>query len=948
VQGSASELPFNTASIDLITAFEVSEQLEDWEGFLLEAARVLSSDGVLLVSARNAEVLNRHFAYVKILAQDQEVFLAACSYIHMDLPSFSAHNVLREREDELASLREELAKLRVEQQLIRNSAWLRLGRLLGVGPTSDYGVRIGQWLARRRAEWNRLYAEGRRWVRFAGSAGAVLTSGAVLGAVDVGFIAFGKRRLRLDRRCGTQGVSVIIPNWNGLTLLKANLPALVRAALEVPACELVVVDNASDDGSIEFVREKYPQIRLLCLERNSGFAKACNIAARQVRNDIVVFLNNDMLVEDGFLSPLLQRFTDPRTFAVTSQIFFSDPRKQREETGLTELWWEAGKLRVGHRVDPLVTSAFPSAYAGGGSSAFDREKFLKLGGFSGIFEPFYFEDTDLGYVAWKRGWNVLYEPASVVHHKHRGTIGKHFSGEYIDGIVRRNSMLFCWKNIHDWRMLGAQLCSCIADCYPAGSSGAEAEGWTDSVYGAFSRLRQLVVARWRAHEFSEVSDKEAMLRPLGGYYRDRFLLPGAAPGERLNVLFVSPYPIEPPVHGGAVFMREAITALQTLANVHVLSFVDIEEQLEAQKALLPKCSWGLFLVRPHFRIPEGWTMVPTAIREFQVREFAWALHRSIVLQEIDVVQLEYTVMGQYAGRYENLPCMLFEHDISVQSLWRQIRGGNRSKAVLLEYLRMRSYEPKLLRRMTRVQVCSRENGQHLSEVAGGLKQRIDCDVRACIDTDSYGYSEQPRQPNSLLFVGSFRHAPNLEGLKWFVREVFPLVLGEKPRTILNVVGSGAPGDVPAWLQHASIRFVGPVENVRAPLGRYSVFICPVLTGSGVRVKLLEAFAAGIPAVATSVGAEGLAPQTPPVCELADSPREFANATIRLLGDEKYRLTLSRNARAFVESDRDSRKAAVRLEAVYRREVERRRAAPGERAIPAVEYGEQSRSIGSGS
>ncbi len=106
--------------------------------------------------------------------------------------------------------------------------------------------------------------------------------------------------------------------------------------------------------------------------------------------------------------------------------------------------WGTGMIRS-------IQTAYPCAYPGGGSSAFDRAKFLELGGFDSLFHPFYYEDTDLGFRAWKRGWKVLYEPRSIVHHEHRGTIGKKFSPDYIEKVVRGNSLLYCWKNIHSWR-----------------------------------------------------------------------------------------------------------------------------------------------------------------------------------------------------------------------------------------------------------------------------------------------------------------------------------------------------------------------------------------------------------------------------------------------------------------------------------------------------------------
>src|SRR6266540_4232336 len=73
------------------------------------------------------------------------------------------------------------------------------------------------------------------------------------------------------------------------------------------------------------------------------------------------------------------------------------------------------------------------------------------------------EDTDLGYMAWKRGWKVLYQPKSVVYHEHRGTIGKKFSQEYIQSVLHKNFVLFCWKNIHEWRRVFSHFAYTFAD-----------------------------------------------------------------------------------------------------------------------------------------------------------------------------------------------------------------------------------------------------------------------------------------------------------------------------------------------------------------------------------------------------------------------------------------------------------------------------------------------------
>jgi O-antigen biosynthesis protein len=107
-----------------------------------------------------------------------------------------------------------------------------------------------------------------------------------------------------------------------------------------------------------------------------------------------------------------------------------------------------------------------------------------------------------------------------------------------------------------------------------------------------------------------------------------------------------------------------------------------------------------------------------------------------------------------------------------------------------------------------------------------------------------------------------------------------------------------------------------VEDVREPLARYSVFVCPILSGSGVRVKLLEAFAAGIPVVSTRLGAEGLAGDDGAICALADDPQTFAHHVVDLLHDSAKAEAMALRARQDVESRRDIRGMTARLVESY--------------------------------
>jgi len=749
-----------------------------------------------------------------------------------------------------------------------------------------------------------------------------------LAITDFLFWIFGKKELPADEIPRNHAASVVIPNWNGRDLLEKYLPSVVLAMSGHPDNEVIVVDNGSADGSADYLTEHFPLVRVIALQENRGFGGGSNTGFQAAKNDIVVLLNSDMRVDPNFLQPLLVQFSDPRVFSVSCQIFFSDASKRREETGLTQAWWEGGRLKVRHRLDDAVSSAYPCFYPGGGSSAFDRRKFLELRGFSHLFRPFYYEDTDLGFMAWKRGWKVLYEPASVVFHEHRGTIGKKFTRQFIQRTLKKNAVLLCWKNVHNWRMLTSQLAACFSSSAGRMLFGEDSVRYSFSgLARAFLQLPEVLAGRWHARTKAAVNDVEALRRPLGGYYRDRFQIPLEAIPEKLSVLMVTPYPIEPPVHGGAVFMKQTLEELAPLADVHLAGFVESSSQVEAQATLAPLCASMNFLVRQPLMRRSPATLLPHAVREFDDPDLHWTLHRIMYVHRVDVLQLEYTMLGQYAGEYVHIPAMLFEHDVFCQSLSRGIRREKRAGAryeYFLEYLRALHYETKLLPRMSRVQVCSEENAGYLRRFVPTLSSIMDSDLRAGIRTAQYQFTLERRAPNTMLFVGSFRHLPNREALAWFVDLVLPRVIKQAPGAILVIVGSDMPPSLSSLNANPNIRLTGFVEDIREPLRDCAVFVCPIRSGSGIRVKLLEAFAAGIPVVSTSMGAEGLTKEPGVVCELGDTPEEFAAAILKLFTDRNYSRQLATRARHEVVSNRDIRTMTAKLERVYRSEIIRLR------------------------
>ncbi|HEY7388858.1 MAG TPA: glycosyltransferase [Bryobacteraceae bacterium] len=728
------------------------------------------------------------------------------------------------------------------------------------------------------------------------------------------------------QRAVPSAASVVIPNWNGRDLLEKYLPSIIEALAGNPHNEIIVVDNGSSDGSADFLRAQFPQVNIIALEENLGFGGGSNAGFRQARNDIVVLLNSDMRVAPDFLAPLLEGFRDPDVFAVSCQIFFSDPNKVREESGLTQGWWEDGGLRVRHRIDPAIIDLYPCFYGGGGSCAFDRRRFLELGGFDHLLRPFYLEDTDLGYLAWKRGWKVLYQPRSVVFHEHRGTIGKRFREEQIQAVLKKNFLLFAWKNIHEWGRLGSHFCFTWAGAIVSLAFG-DAPGRPNlaALWRAFLQVPEAMHSRWRARSLARITDTEALLRPLGGYYRDRFA--EIAPANRLRVLFVSPYPICPPVHGGGVFMYQTLRELVKLAEVHVIELLDLPEQQEENAELRQFCASVDWIIRPNGK-PRDWgSLLPRAVREFANDDIAWLIHRQIYTKQIDVVQLEYLPMVQYAGRYRRVITALFEHDVYFQSIARGLGHFSTFLGEVkarIEYLRALRYELRALPRCDQVQVCTAENLDYLLSFLPRIGPRLAAGMRAGIDTSRYRFAAASREPLTMLFVGSFRHDPNRIAVDWFVKHVLPRVLEKQPNARLVIAGSDPPPPHIFGKASASIEMLGYVEDVREPLARYALFVCPILSGSGVRVKLLEAFAAGIPVVSTTIGAEGLARKDSEVCLLADDPSQFADRVLQLFAYPEASAEMARRARAEVETNWDMARITARLVQSYRKLIAQKR------------------------
>jgi len=373
-------------------------------------------------------------------------------------------------------------------------------------------------------------------------------------------------------------------------------------------------------------------------------------------------------------------------------------------------------------------------------------------------------------------------------------------------------------------------------------------------------------------------------------------------------------------------MYGTLVELTKVCEVHALVNMEYLSQIPAHDELKKICASVATPYCQPYAPPEPASTLPYAIREFREREIAYLLNRIIYLHQIDVVQLEYTVFGQYAGDYQHIVCALFEHDVSFQAIargFRYIRQPLLQFKAIWEYLRMIRYELGLLSHFDVVQVCTRENREYLESFRPALRGRIQEGLRAGIDATPYEYPGPPRRPCTLLFLGNFRHQPNVTAMQWFAKESLPRIVERYPQTRVIVAGADPPALEVFDNSTGALELPGYIPDIRPLLQQSAVFICPIRSGSGVRVKLLEAFASGIPVVSTYVGAEGLARKDGEFCFLADDPQEFADRVIELFAHPEKGEELARAARQEVMANWDMRAITEKLVASYREALQRK-------------------------
>jgi GT2 family glycosyltransferase len=252
------------------------------------------------------------------------------------------------------------------------------------------------------------------------------------------------------------GISVVIPNFNGVKLFPHTL-GTVKEALENSGkpFEIIVVDDCSTDASVSYLEKNHSDITIVKILSNKGFSLSANRGIELAKYDKVLLLNSDVKLTRDYFSNQYHYFDKPDTFGVMGRIIGWDDEIIQD--GAKYPAFHGAKIKTSGnyilRDKEVMRKGLYSMYLSGANAFIDKDKFIAIGGFNEAFSPFYIEDYELSLRAWRLGFKCYYDYDSVCKHQTSTSINKSNKKSFVDIIYNRNKMILHALHLEGGRKL---------------------------------------------------------------------------------------------------------------------------------------------------------------------------------------------------------------------------------------------------------------------------------------------------------------------------------------------------------------------------------------------------------------------------------------------------------------------------------------------------------------
>jgi glycosyltransferase involved in cell wall biosynthesis len=367
-----------------------------------------------------------------------------------------------------------------------------------------------------------------------------------------------------------------------------------------------------------------------------------------------------------------------------------------------------------------------------------------------------------------------------------------------------------------------------------------------------------------------------------------------------RILIISPVTPYPVFHGAGSAIAGYLRILRQDFNILFAGFCPEKLLDQAREGLSVLCEDVVLMAPPELRYIDAFDATPFYFSNLKSKPFQKAVRDMYEKYRPEMVQVEYLNMAEYAEGMKGVR-VLRAH---VQDWWHFYLGwklclSKRERLTkLLGCFDTVIHNRKMMRQFDHILVTHEDERRHALEIVPGAS--VEALPFLLMDCDQF--TPWPHIPNEprIVFVGFLPHTPNEEGLRWFIEKAYPLVKRKEPGAKLVVVGSGASNGMKGLMHDHGVEYHGFVEDLREEYARSRVYIAPIMSGGGIRTKVIEAMAAGVPVVATTFAPLGIG-TTPNVNLIAaDDPQEYADGVVTLLHDDATWWRIRRNARRFIE------------------------------------------------
>lgn len=373
----------------------------------------------------------------------------------------------------------------------------------------------------------------------------------------------------------------------------------------------------------------------------------------------------------------------------------------------------------------------------------------------------------------------------------------------------------------------------------------------------------------------------------------------------MTILLLTPYIPYPPNFGGTVRMYHMIRQLSGRHSLHLVT-LNPSGNSSNRGELESLCETIRVVERPRLdkRIAQFASLLSP--RSFQHRvhhtpAMAKAVRQALADHDVDLVLAEFSQMASLAVP-PSVPLVVDQHNVEFDLIRRMAKrsSGIRKLYNSIEAAKYRREELRALRASALTIATSQRDVDLMRELVPGLKTAV---IENGVDTEFFRNPGCQPKPNTLVFVGAMHYFPNEDAAHFYMRHIHPLLAAQIPDLRVFFVG-GKPTEEVTQYASDNVEITGFVDDVRPYMHEASAFIVPLRMGGGTRFKVVEALAAGTPVVSTSLGSEGIPVTHGQELLIADTPREFADAVVRVLNDSDFADSLRTAGLDFVQKHFD--------------------------------------------